>query len=192
MKAILCLDQAAKSGYALLTRIESGARLEPILPGAGWNLAGYGTATRTLAAVDTVLGVVKRACDPREFAVVFEDHGDIRASRGANTDTILGMGAARGYWEHALDVLGQPKGMRFYVSPSTWRGGVLGRGAARLPRPKAKESALRWATAKTCDHHLSEDAAEAIVIAAWASIAIPRQVEVERARKATLRKRVAQ
>lgn len=192
MKAILCLDQATTSGWALISPCSpADASCRLISPVGPWAFRSYGSASRTLAAVDTVLrAAVDLAGAERDLVVVFEDHGTVPARFGYSTSTLLGMGAARGYWEHALDAIHQPKVARYRVAPEQWRAAVLGTRVARAKKDAAKAAAVQWAHAVTEDRDITHDVAEALCIAAWASTAIPRQLEIEAAER-TARRKVA-
>lgn len=189
MKALLNLDQAATTGWSLLSLVGPG----PIVcPAAPWKLQQYGAASRTLAAVEDVLTAAAAAAgDVRELAVVLEDHSKVPARYGHHTATLLGMGAARGYWEHALDVLHHPKVLRYRVTPAEWRVGVFGARGARLRTEAAKAEAVRWARALTSDETITaktNDVAEAICISAWSALVIPARIERDRAARAAKRK----
>lgn len=190
-KVLVALDQAATTGYAIGCRLgandvaatwaQSVPSSQALYAGSEWGWVGYGTCSLTLAAVETVLetALMLAGGDPKRLLVMLEDHSAVPARRGRSSGTVLGIGAARGYWMHALDVARVPKTNRFKTTPREWRTVVLGGRVARMRSEPAKAAAVQWARALTGSDDVCSDSAEALAILA----ATPRVLEA-RARPA--------
>ena len=128
--------------------------------------------------------------DATRLLVVFEDHSGITLTKGTrlegkptrNTAAILGMGAARGRWEEALDRAGHSEARRLHVLPKHWRARVLGLGpAARTEVCKAK--ALEWASGTLFKALTDHNEAEAVCIASWGGLDGVAAWEAKRTRR---------
>jgi hypothetical protein len=163
-RALLAVDQASVSGYAV-GRILEGGRFE---------LVQSGVAKKCTERSD-VLRLALAVCDASSLLVVIEDHSDFFFGRGnASVASLLGMGAARGRWEEQLDIHSHPAKNRFKASPGEWRKAVLGL-SNRTPAHHAKAEAVRYACAFDVSTAFEHDAAEALCLAVYcAGTLLPR------------------
>lgn len=81
--------------------------------------------------------------------------------------SVVGIGAAWGRWESALESAGIPKRRIVRADPRTWRSAVLSR--SRLRRDQWKRMAIQYVQTKYGLTKVSDDAAESICLAEWAS-----------------------
>ena len=169
MKLVVGIDQAATSGYAVVQRFR------PVF----WGLVRTEEERRRVIAsvVDLALG------DLSEVLWVLEDHGKIplwyKAAPNAetgedperNTDTVLGLGEARGRWLGQLELCGVTDSRILKVPPTTWRHAVLKR---RKPGQDWKQTAVEHASALALgvgSTALDHNVAEALCIAMWGAFA---------------------
>lgn len=164
---VLGIDQAATSGWAIHVGGPKG------------RIVAHGVARTWEARADVLTQALERAGGViGEVLVVFENHAGISLSKGSreegkaptrNTAVILGLGAARGRWEEALDRRGHPELMRLSVEPKAWRARVLGL-ALGASRERCKHAALEWASAALYKPIADDNEAEAICIASWGAL----------------------
>lgn len=176
---ILAIDQAACSGWAL--GFLDGVRITGV---------SVGIATTPAHRAGVVKAALAAAGDPRELYVVFEDHSEVPAGKGRSTETVLGMGAAKGWWQERLRIEGHPQSHCFKVTPREWRREVLGF-TKHVKAEVAKETAVIWARATLREHDVPEDAAEALGILHWAARNIPVQLETQREQRRLLKARAS-
>lgn len=149
--AVLGIDQAKVSGWALHSE-----QLE---------LAAHGIAQNHIQRMNAITMAQRLAADEGlTLVVALEDHGEIPASVGGSTSTILGMGAAAGRWRECLEHLGHPSRRTISLAMSDWRRRTL-----RVKRPRMKRATAKR-MAQECVRQLlrvecSEDEAEAMCIA---------------------------
>ena len=172
---ILGIDQARRSGWA-------------VFKGAGIVASGFVYDTPGMVGV---LDVVKAFADGdmTRVLVVFEDHSGIplsakaRFARGhapqRNTATILGIGAARGRWETALDLADHPERLRLSVEPQDWRARVLGL-VPSASTERCKQAAGAYASQLIARAVTDDNEAEAVCIACWGSLDGVASLERER------------
>lgn len=161
MKALLSIDQAQCSGYAVGLLHDAPAY-------RSFELIGSGVVKKCVER-STVLNqaIALAGLDVDELVVILEDHSDFYFGRGnASVASLLGMGAARGRWEEQLDIQGHPLKHRYKATPGEWRKAVLG-----LPRnataERAKAESVRYAMAFDQTREFSPDAAEALCMAVY-------------------------
>lgn len=191
-RLILCVDQAAKSGWCIVQPPTFGT-----MNGGeyGQNILDCGMAT-TFAARRTVLEQLRaematRGLTPSDVRMLLEDHSRIPsfAGRGKGaqrgTSTFVGMGKAWGRWEEQAMFHGIPASHVHGVAPQTWRAAMLGstRGGD-VARAGAVELAER-----VMGRELAEDAAEAVCIGLWAAANLERVLRGEPAPKKPRKKR---
>ena len=180
ISAILAIDQAEISGVALGSLLDHAQLSRAII------CTVKGAPERSdvaRAAIELCAG------DVSSLAVVFEDHGGFKFSRGnMSVRSVMGMGAARGRWLEALELVGVKTSRIYRVSPETWRGAVLGL-SKRVKADVAKAKAVEWARAVTGMVEVQTDAAEALAILHWAARNLPAQIEASKAAAAIARKR---
>lgn len=173
MTAILAIDQSSKSsGWA---RIDGLSVDVGIAKTAADRDAVCGEMASRYATDDGVASVV----------AVIEDHRAFSFSRGnMSVRSLLGMGAARGRWEQALEIHGI-RDIR-YVEPRVWRSKVLGLGP-RASGEQAKAAAVRHAY-EVLGYEVGHDAAEALCMALYAQRKFkdeqPKPRKVSKPRKA--------
>lgn len=151
---ILAIDQGSRSGFDWLNH--ASVLMSSHTSGVTEDQAGIDAAVR-------IFGTDAR------FIVVFEDHSGMRFSRGnVSSAGLLGLGAARGRWEAALDRIGHPQRARIKVKPQTWRRAVLGLG--NVKSEVAKHTAVMRAAAELGRPitAIDDNEAEAVCIALWA------------------------
>ena len=127
-RVYLAIDQAARSGWA----IHANGRQQD---GGSVRIADPNNMTEVLQRFAAFLESV--AGQP---VVVMEDHAAVPANKGLPTAQVLGMGAARGRWELALQLQGLPMSKIRKYSHLEWR-----RTAGIPPRTKkdrAKEMSV--------------------------------------------------
>lgn len=120
----------------------------------------------------TVASAIALAGGVQHLAVVFEDHSEVPAGKGRTSATLLGMGAARGWWEQQLRISGHPKSRCFKVTMSDWRKRVL-HIARRLDTDRLKAAAMLHCERKYRQALIGHDAAEAACILEWALLTRP-------------------
>lgn len=164
----LCLDQAATSGWAI-TLVDDEKHLGLLLE------HGIAKKARERAEVlNKFLAYgIANYCPAH---VVFEDHSKIPASKARTTATILGMGDARGRWREQLDLLGHVQAHRHMVTPDQWRGAVLGPRYAHAKTDVCKRAAVQHAIAVTGAKAITHDAAEAVCLALFTSVELPKML----------------
>lgn len=133
---VLAIDQAATSGWAILSCAPMSLRLVEM-----------GVA-KTMAERERVVWQARDAAhNIYEWLVVMEDHSDFHFGRGnASVASLLGMGAVRGRWEEQLDRAQHPAKLRAKVTPKTWRKAVLGL-PGNATAERAKEAAIAYVVA---------------------------------------------
>jgi hypothetical protein len=167
---VLGIDQAARSGWAVhdLRRF--------CLHGVTTNADEQQHALRSMRKLP--------GFDVSRLLVLFEDHRGIPAREGMPTETILGLGDARGGWRMLLEILKHPKSQRMLVAPQQWRA-VMGV-RINLPRAAWKQSALFWASVVAGQPVTDDNEAEAMAIAQWGAVdglfqwAKKRELELKR------------
>lgn len=162
---VLGIDQASESGWAVHT-------------GPGGRVVAHGVA-RTWqdrhAAIQCALDHAGSVGSAAELLVVFEDHSGISLKKGTrgkptrSTASILGLGAARGRWDEALDRVGHPDSKRIQVEPKDWRGRVLGLGE-HASTDLCKKCACEWATRQLYEIITDHNEAEGICITCWGAL----------------------
>lgn len=187
-RLILCVDQAAVSGWCIVLPSS------PYEPGYS-SVVECGIAT-TFAARRSVLTqfvamMGSNGLTPSDVRVVLEDHSRIPsfAGRGKGaqrgTSTFVGMGKAWGRWEEQAMFAGIPASHVHGVAPATWRAAMLGSSrGGDVARAAAVELAER-----TMASTLAEDAAEAVCIGLWAAGNLERVLRGEPAPKRERKKR---
>lgn len=132
-------------------------------PGAvsGWALWHFGPITSGVAKTwkeraDVISMALNTACEePLVVAIEKWQPGGLRMS----FSTMVGLGRARGKWDHVLEVAGIRRIVE--ATPYEWRKATIG--AGRVGREDAKSMArARY------PHAESPDGAEALCIAEWA------------------------
>lgn len=179
-KLILCVDQAAKSGWCIVQLAEPSVRIERILD--------WGTAT-TFAARRTVMAQLlehqrQRDIKPANMWLVLEDHS--KSSWGKfGAATMVGAGKAYGRWEEQWLFHGFVHSHIEPVAAATWRAHVLGSAkGGDAARAVAVECARR-----VCGEVDSVDAAESVCIGLWAAANLERVLRGEPAPKKPRAKR---
>lgn len=171
--AVLAIDQAKRSGYAVKYR---GA------------IVSHGTALKSIERAE-VLAIALRYS--LHVLVVLEDHSKMPISRGTRSDrrggkvvrstaTLIGIGKALGRWEERLDDVGHLPSMRLYVEPRVWRARVLGSQpeSMRCGYARGLESLTDVWKARACLYASTllrtpvpdDNAAEAICMAEWGAL----------------------
>lgn len=163
---VLGIDQARRSGWAIL------AGPHPFVVKA----SGF---VHDTAGIMGVVAMARSMAGSSPFLVVMEDHSGIplhakaKFARGQapkrNTATILGIGAARGRWEVALDLAQHPDGLRMDVEPCDWRARVLGLSLC-ASTVRCKAAAMEYASRLIGKPVTDENEAEAVCIACWGAL----------------------
>lgn len=109
---VLGLDQAARSGWAIAVSHDHIA-----------SSGAASTCAERFAVVQLSLELARQR--GAGLVVYFEDHADIPARKGRGTETVLGIGAARGRWEEQLEMNGSQRKRWHRVSPRDWRKAIL-------------------------------------------------------------------
>lgn len=181
---ILAVDQGAKSGYAI---IRAGARVP----------SAEGMATTAPMRAMAMRQAVEIAGTPKLVYLVTEDHSKMSLFRGTKHDRdsrvgkrsgkvqrgtaqILGMGDARGAWREQARMVAVPETHFRQVTPSDWRRRVLGPSWARADTDRVREHSVTWATA-LLGRPVTHDTAAAVAMACDQALALPAQLERERA-----------
>jgi hypothetical protein len=182
---VLGIDQAARSGWG-------------IAPGRSVTRSGVATTHAERKAV-VELARELAGGDMRQVLVMLEDHSAMplgrlthadrntprkgrQAAPQRNTATILGMGAARGWWEALLDDAGHPKSLRDSVEPRVWRAKMGIRGA---DTDALKLAACRWASTHMLREVTDIDEGDAVCITAFAAIDGIQRNEARKAKART-------
>lgn len=167
---VLGIDQARRSGWCIHTGDVGACRTAVLASGFVLDTGG----------IMGVVAMVKSMAGAEPYLAVFEDHSGIplhnktRFARGhgapqRNTATILGIGAARGRWEVALDLAEHPDSLRVSVEPCDWRGRVLGLLSSANP-DRCKAVAVEYAS-RLIGHAVTDhNEAEAVCIACWGAL----------------------
>ncbi len=189
MTVVVGIDEAAVSGFAVVVRhrpvawglaksaadrqrfiaraVElAGGDLKQVL----WVLEDHGKVPLSFMATlppslrARILGVITPwPAAAAAFARAFPAEPSQR-----NTDTVLGLGDARGRWLEQLELLGVTDSRILKVAPTTWRHAVLKR---RLPGQTWKATAVQYASVLVGSPIESDDVAEALCIAMWGAFA---------------------
>lgn len=187
---VLGIDQAKRSGWAIHNGL--AAHVTAL---QGLNVPCPIAASGFVHDTGGLVGVIEMAkalAHGSEFLAVFEDHSGIplqakaKFARGQapqrNAATILGMGAARGRWELALDLAEHPERLRLEVTPRDWRGRVLGL-VPSASTERCKATACVYAS-RLIGHQVTDDnEAEAICIACWGALDGLAQLSAVRAER---------
>ena len=183
---ILTTDQASCSGWALIQALTA----RPINWGLAKNHHDIDRVVRTAVHV---------AGGPSELYLLTEGHSKVPlfvgSSRDArrndeggkkrNTATILGMGASRGWWEHAACskyIGGVAKAHVLKVSDATWKGSVLGPRWAKARTDDVRAESVRFAKA-LLGSTVTHDEAAAICMAVWAGMNVPAMLVAAREKR---------
>lgn len=162
---VLGIDQARSSGWCIATPADFASGVVKTAEGRAGVVAA---ALRTAEA------------NGLRLVTVLEDHSGFAMSRGnLSMASRIGLGAARGWWEQALEERGVSD--VHTVEPRVWRKAVLGLG--NVKSEQAKAAAVLHARAVT-GQVLPDDAAEAVCIALWARRNVVLKTARQRARKA--------
>jgi hypothetical protein len=183
---VIAIDQAIKSGWGI-------ARPHHGVPG---NVLASGVA-RNAHQIQSAIALALSLLEPEEALVaVLEDHSGMPLSRKTKHDrkgprfgraattladlkptvergtaTVLGMGAARGWWEHALALTVVPwhrTGVPIVkVEPKVWRREVLGI-VGGVPTDACKRRAVQHAQAVLGRQVEDDNEGEAVCMVLWA------------------------
>lgn len=146
---ILSWDQAYRSGLAIFV---------------DGSLKEYGQATNHVqrrTAVERAQQLEQESGLP--LVVITEGHSHMPASMGANTATILGLGAARGRILECCEMLGHPSRRTLEIDVPDWRLRILGAASKKWRRSMVKRLAVA-AAKQHCGVMSTDDEAEAICI----------------------------
>lgn len=149
---VLSVDQGIRSGWAVFKPgqlVKSGKAINH---------------TQRVAAMFAAQEVATSTELP--LVVVLEGHDQLPASMGANTATLIGLGASRGRWQEVAEMRGVSQKRIVEIGVADWRRRVLGK-QRRIKRATAKAMAMRAALVLygvTC----GDDEAEAICIGSCA------------------------
>lgn len=152
---VLAIDQGTRSGWAILTGRE--------------RVVCYGTTTNHThrrAVMERAHAEANKA-PSRPLVVALEGHDNLPASLGANTQTLLGLGASRGRWQEVAEMTGQPSRRVVQIGVADWRRRTFGKKSKGLKRAAYKAMAVEAVSqlyTLTCTH----DEAEAVLIGAAA------------------------
>lgn len=149
---VLAVDQGKRSGWAVFEQAELRASGKAI------------NHTQRLAAVQSAQRISENS--DLQLVMALEGHDHMPASMGANTATLIGMGAARGRWQECAEMSGLPSKRIVEIGVADWRRRVFGK-QRKLRRAAVKEMAIRAAQVLygvTC----LDDEAEAICIGSCA------------------------
>lgn len=173
---VLGIDQARRSGWA----VHDGRKI--VQSGFVYNTPGMIGVVELVKAHAGSGGI-------SSVLVVYEDHSGIplhaktRFQGGQaptrNTATILGMGAAWGRWETALDLAGHNPRLRICVAPADWRLRVLGL-VPSASTERCKATAKAWASQAVQGNVEDDNEAEAIAIASWGALDGKARLEAQR------------
>lgn len=179
---VLGLDQAARTGWGIAL-VGAGA---PRLIAHGVVRSDLQDGAKVFADHQAIgQQALELAGSAESLLVMGEDHGGMsllrlttadpdsrRSGRPGrperSADSVLGQGAAWGYWKAALDALAHPRRLRLQVEPRKWRDRVLSpcRGADSA---QLKHLACTWATAYVGEPIEDADQAEGIAITVFAA-----------------------
>jgi hypothetical protein len=190
---ILATDQAICSGWALIQALTA----KPVR----WGIAkGHDEIDQVVRFAVTMAG------GPKLLYALTEDHGGVPLFVGGSRDrgrvrsggkqrstaTILGMGAARGWWEHALcsaAIGGVARSHLLKVSHGTWKAEVLGARWAKARTEAVRAESVRFARA-LLGVDVTHDEAAAVCMAVWGAKNVPAKLVAAREARSRARKAV--
>lgn len=166
---VLAVDTARRSGWCIGAR---GARVD----------SGEVSVEDEPTVAQIVANVIELAHEYELPCVLV-----LEAPWGGNVAVVTALGVSRGVWLRAWKRAGQALARVVSVTPSEWRGPVLGAEWVSAPRAAVRAHEQRTARALV-GHPVGEDEAPAIWIARWAAHAAQVGTAIgKRARRASLR-----
>lgn len=149
---VLAVDQGRRSGWAIFRRGELMASGKAV------------NHTQRISAVEGASLVASKA--KTQLVVCLEGHDHMPASMGANTATLIGLGAARGRWQECAEMWGIPSKRVVEIGVADWRRRVFGK-QRKLRRSVVKQMAINAAKV-LYNVDCEDDEAEAICIGSCA------------------------